>query len=112
MQVNVSPVEPEAEETILPLARERGVAVLANRPFGGGEALRRLAGKPLPAWAAEAGCASWAQIFLKWILANPAVTCAIPATGKVRHLEDNMAAGTGRLPDEKLRRRMAEAVAG
>jgi len=112
VQVNYSPVEPGAGESILPLARDRGVAVLANRPFGGGGALRRLAGAPLPSWAAEAGCASWAQIFLKWILANPAVTCAIPATGKLRHLEDNLAAGTGPLPDEELRRRMAEAVAG
>jgi len=112
VQVNYSPVEPGAGETILPLARERGVAVLANRPFGGGEALRRLAGAPLPSWAAEAGCASWAQVFLKWILANPAVACAIPATSKLRHLEDNMASGAGPLPDEKLRRRMAEAVAG
>ena len=112
VQVNVSPVEREAEETILPLARERGVAVIANRPFGGGEALRRLAGKPLPPWAEGAGCASWAQLFLKWILANPAVTCVIPATSKVRHVEDNLAAGAGPLPDEKFRRRMAEAIAG
>ncbi len=112
VQVNYSPVEPWAEKTILPLARDRGVAVLANRPFGGGEALRRLGGTPLPPWAAEAGCASWAQLFLRWILANPLVTCVIPATSKVRHLEDNMAAGAGPLPDETLRRRMAEAVAG
>lgn len=112
VQVNLSPVEREAEETVLPLARERGVAVIANRPFGGGEALRRLAGRSLPPWAEEAACASWAQVFLKWILANPAVTCVIPATSKVRHVEDNMAAGAGPLPDEKLRRRMAEAIAG
>ena len=111
VQVNVSPVEAEAEKTILPLARERGVAVLANRPFGGGTALRRLAGTPLPPWAPEAGCASWAQIFLKWILANPAITCVIPATSKVRHLEENMAAAEGALPDEALRSRMAEAIA-
>ena len=111
VQVNYSPVEREAEATILPLARQRGVAVLANRPFGGGEALRRLAGRPLPAWAPEAGCASWAQIFLKWILANPAITCVIPATSKVRHLEENLAAGEGALPDEALRSRMAAAVA-
>jgi diketogulonate reductase-like aldo/keto reductase len=111
VQVNVSPVEAEAEKTILPLARERGVAVLANRPFGGGTALRRLAGTPLPPWAPEAGCASWAQIFLKWILANPAITCVIPATSKVRHLEENMAAGEGALPDEALRSRIVEAIA-
>ena len=111
VQVNVSPVEAEAEKTILPLARERGVAVLANRPFGGGTALRRLAGTPLPPWAPEAGCASWAQIFLKWILANPAITCVIPATSKVRHLEENMAAAEGALPDEALRSRMAGAIA-
>jgi len=112
VQVNYSPVERDSEEAILPIARKKGIAVIANRPFGGGGALRRLAGKALPRWAAEAGCASWAQVFLKWILANPAVTCVIPATGKLRHLEDDLAAGTGPLPDEALRRRMAEAIAG
>ncbi|HEX5854663.1 MAG TPA: aldo/keto reductase [Thermoanaerobaculia bacterium] len=110
LQVNCSLAEREAEERILPLAREKGVAVLVNRPFGGGEALRRALGKPLPAWAAEFDCTSWAQFFLKWILANPAVTCAIPATSRRAHLDDDLDAALGRLPDEKLRRRMAEAL--
>ena len=67
--------------------------------------------KPLPDWAAEFDCRSWAQFFLKWIIANPAITCAIPATDKPRHLEDNMQGGIGQLPDPKLRRRMAELIA-
>jgi diketogulonate reductase-like aldo/keto reductase len=110
LQVNYSPAEPEAAARILPLAAERGVAVLANRPFGGGNALRRLSGKPLPDWAAEFDCATWAQFFLKWIVGHPAITCAIPATNKLRHLDDNMSAASGRLPDEKMRKRMAEAL--
>lgn len=110
LQVNYSLAEREAEERILPLARERGVAVLVNRPFGGGEALKRALGKPLPAWAAELDCTSWAQFFLKWILANPAVTCAIPATHRRAHLDDDLDAGLGRLPDEKLRRRMVDVL--
>jgi diketogulonate reductase-like aldo/keto reductase len=110
LQVNYSLAEREAEKRILPLAREKGVAVLVNRPFGGGEALRRALGKPLPAWAAEFDCRSWAQFFLKWILADPAVTCAIPATSKRAHLDDDLDAALGRLPDEKVRRRMVDAV--
>lgn len=109
LQVNYSLAEREAERRILPLAREKGVAVLVNRPFGGGEALRRVLGRALPAWAAELDCTSWAQFFLKWILANPAVTCAIPATSKRAHLDDDLDAALGRLPDEKLRRRMVDA---
>lgn len=111
LQINYSVFEPDAAERILPLAAERGVAVIANRPFGGGQAFRRVAGQAVPSWAADFDCASWAQFFLKWILANPAVTCAIPATDKVRHLEDNMQGGIGRLPDAALRRRMDEVVA-
>jgi len=110
LQVNYSLAEREAEERILPLARERGVAVLVNRPFGGGEALKRALGKPLPAWAAEFDCTSWAQFFLKFVLANPAVTCAIPATRQRVHLDDDLDAAFGRLPDEKLRRRMVDAL--
>ena len=90
------------------LARERGVAVLINRPFASGDLFARVRAKPLPDWAAEFECKSWAQFLLKWILGNAAVTCAIPATGNVRHLEDNMAAGVGRLPDEKMRQRMVD----
>ncbi|MFI5120313.1 MAG: aldo/keto reductase [Thermoanaerobaculia bacterium] len=109
LQVNYSLAEREAQRRILPLAREKGVAVLVNRPFGGGEALKRALGKPLPAWAAEIDCTSWAQFFLKWILADPAVTCVIPATSRPAHLDDDLDAALGRLPDEKLRRRMADA---
>jgi diketogulonate reductase-like aldo/keto reductase len=110
VQINYSLMEPEAEQSVLPLARERGVAVIANRPFGAGNLFSKVRSKPLPDWAAEFDCRSWAQFFLKWIVANPAVTCAIPATDKARHLEDNMQGGIGRLPDAKMRRRMAEFV--
>ena len=110
LQINYSVMESEAEERVLPLAQERGVAVIANRPFGSGDLFGKVRSKPLPDWAAEFDCRSWAQFFLKWIIANPAITCAIPATDKPRHLEDNMQGGIGRLPDAKLRRRMAELV--
>jgi diketogulonate reductase-like aldo/keto reductase len=110
LQINYSLMEPEAEEPILPLAQERGIAVIANRPFGSGDLFGKVRSKPLPDWAAEFDCRSWAQFFLKWIVANPAITCAIPATDKPRHLEDNMQGGIGRLPDAKMRRRMAELV--
>jgi diketogulonate reductase-like aldo/keto reductase len=111
LQINYSLGEREAEKEILPLAQERGVAVLVNRPFGGGDLFSRVRQKPLPEWAGEFDCRSWAQFLLKWIIAHPAVTCAIPATGNVRHLEDNMQAGLGRLPDPKLRSRMINAIA-
>jgi aryl-alcohol dehydrogenase-like predicted oxidoreductase len=111
LQINYSLGEREAEKTILPLAQDRGVAVLVNRPFGGGDLFSRVRQNPLPDWAGEFDCRSWAQFLLKWIIAHPAVTCAIPATGNVRHLEDNMWAGVGRLPDAKLRLRMADAIA-
>ena len=81
VQINYSLMEREAEERILPLAKERGVAVIINRPFGGGNLFERACAEKLPEWAAEFDCKSWAQFFLKWIIANPAVTCAIPATG-------------------------------
>jgi len=110
LQINYSLMEPEAEERVLPLAQERGVAVIANRPFGAGDLFSKVRSKQLPDWAAEFECRSWAQFFLKWIVANPAITCAIPATDKPRHLEDNIQGGIGRLPDAKLRRRMAEFV--
>jgi diketogulonate reductase-like aldo/keto reductase len=110
VQINYSLMEREAEEKILPLAQERGIAVIVNRPFGGGDLFDRVRSKSLPEWSADFDCRSWAQFFLKWIIANPAVTCAIPATGKTRHLEDNMQAGIGRLPDTKMRQRMVEIV--
>jgi aryl-alcohol dehydrogenase-like predicted oxidoreductase len=111
LQINYSIMEREAERRILPLANERGVAVIVNRPFGGGNLFSRVRGKPLPDFAREIDCTSWAQFFLKWIVAHPAVTCAIPATNNIQHLEDNMRAGVGRLPDAKLRQRMVEALA-
>ena len=110
LQINYSLGEREAEKEILPLAQERGVAVLINRPFGGGNLFSQVRQKQLPGWAAEFDCHSWAQFLLKWIIAHPAVTCVIPATGNVRHLEDNMQAGIGKLPDVKLRARMVETV--
>ena len=110
LQINYSLLEREAEKEILPLAQERGVAVLVNRPFGGGNLFSRVREKPLPPWAAELDCQSWAQFLLKWIIAHPAVTCAIPATSKARHLADNMQGGVGRLPDEKTRQRMVELI--
>jgi diketogulonate reductase-like aldo/keto reductase len=110
IQINYSLMEREAGEHLLPLAQERGIAVIVNRPFGGGDLFNRVRSKPLPEWAAESDCQSWAQFFLKWIIANPAVTCAIPATDKARHLEDNIQAGIGRFPDTKMRQRMVEVV--
>jgi aryl-alcohol dehydrogenase-like predicted oxidoreductase len=97
-----------AERRLLPLAAERGVAVLVNRPFGGGSLLSGLGGTPLPVWAAELGCTSWAQCALKFVLGHPAVTCVIPATSRVEHLRDNVAAGVGPLPDAALRLQMAK----
>ena len=110
VQINYSLMEPEAENRILPLAQERAIAVIVNRPFGGGDIFDRVRSKPLPDWAAEFDCRTWAQFFLKWIVAHPAVTCAIPATDKPRHVEDNMRGGIGRLPDASMRRRMVETV--
>lgn len=108
VQVNYSLEEPEAAETLLPLAHDKRAAVLVNRPFGSGRMFGRVRGKPLPPWAAELGIASWAQYFLKWILGHPAVTCVIPATGNPQHMVDDIAGGIGALPDEAMRRRMAQ----
>lgn len=110
VQINYSVGERGAERRILPLARERGIAVIANRPFAEGSLLARLRGRALPAWAREIDCESWAQLLLKFVIAHPAVTCAIPATSRPEHLRDNMKAGLGRLPDEKMRARIAEAA--
>lgn len=107
LQVNYSVGEREAERRLLPLAQERGVAVIVNRPFGGGSLLRRLRDRPLPAWAAELGCETWGQLLLKFVVSHPAVTCAIPATSRVAHLQDNMKAGDGPLSDDELRARIA-----
>ncbi len=110
IQINYSVGEREAERRLLPMALERGVAVIANRPFAGGDLFRRLRNRPLPAWAAEIDCTSWAQILLKFAISHPAITCTIPATSKVTHLRDNMKAGSGPLPDEKLRGRIITEV--
>ena len=112
LQINYSLDEREADERLLPLAREKKIAVIVNRPFGQGSLFRRVRGKTLPAWAqAELGVQSWAQYFLKWIVGHPAVTCAIPGTGKPEHMRDNLAAGVGPLPDASQRARMAESLA-
>ena len=102
-----------AETALLPVAAERKVAVIVNRPFEDGGMFRRVRGRALPEWAGEFDCASWAQLFLKYIIAEPAVTCAIPATSNPKHMEDDLKAGTGRLPDAKQRqqsRRMWDAL--
>jgi len=96
-----------AETRLLPLAAERGVAVIINRPFDSGSLFRRVRGKALPAWASEFGCATWSQFFLKYILGHAAVTCVIPGTARPDHARDIVAAGIGRLPDEGQRKRMA-----
>ena len=111
VQVNYSLGEREADRRILPLARDRGLAVLANRPFAEGGLFQRVRDTPLPPWAAEIGCESWAQFFLKWVLGHAAVTCVIPATSRVAHLEDNMKAGTGPLPDAATREKMTAVAA-
>lgn len=111
LQVNYSLAEREAEQRVLPFAADHEVAVLINRPFGGGSLFREVRNKPLPPFAKEIGCASWAELFLKFVIAHPAVTCAIPATSKVEHLRQNMRAAKGPMPDEKMRQRIAEAVA-
>ncbi len=111
VQLNYSFTEPDAERRLLPLAADKGIAVLANRPFENGAMFRRVKGKPLPEWAHEFDCKSWAQFSLKYILAHPAVTCVIPATSNPDHLVDNMGAGLGVLPDARTRRRMREYVA-
>ena len=111
VQVTYNPVDREIESRILPLARDRGIAVIANRPFQEGALLRRIGRHPLPPWAAEIGAASWAQLLLKWIVAEPAVTCVIPATSRVAHVVENLRAGGGLLPDAALRRRISGHVA-
>ncbi len=111
VQINYSVAEREAERELFPLARERGIRILANRPFGGGKLLADLKSKPLPAFAAELDCTSWAQLLLKFVITHPAVTCAIPATSKVAHLRDNLSAARGRMPDERQRAEIAAAAA-
>jgi diketogulonate reductase-like aldo/keto reductase len=110
VQLSYNLLDREAEERLLPLARERGIAVLVNRPFREGALLRQLQRQPLPAWAGEIGCTSWAQVALKFVVSHPAVTCAIPATSSVAHVRENMASASGPMPDEAFRKRMADHV--
>jgi diketogulonate reductase-like aldo/keto reductase len=110
VQFSYNAVDREVEERLLPLAADRGLAVIINRPFGEGALFHRLMGHPLPPWAAEIDCTSWAQFLLKFIISHPAVTCAIPATRRVDHMEENMAVLRGRMPDAKMRVRMARHV--
>ena len=106
VQLTYNLLDREAEQRLLPLAAERGIAVIVNRPFQRGSLFGRLRGKPLPPWAAEFDCSKWAQYLLKFVVSHPAVTCAIPATSRVDHMIENMGAGLGRLPDAAMRRRM------
>lgn len=108
VQFNFSMAEPAAEERLLRVAADLKIAVIVNRPFAQASLFSRVKGKPLPEWANEFDCASWAQFFLKWILGHEAVTCVIPASRKVEHVTDNCLAGKGRLPDASQRRRMMD----
>jgi diketogulonate reductase-like aldo/keto reductase len=110
VQLTYNLLDREAESRLLPLASERGIGVIVNRPFRRGGLFDALAGKPLPAWAGEIGCNSWAHFFLKFILSHPAVTCAIPATTRVDHMQENLQAARGEMPDPATRRRMIDYV--
>ncbi|GJH27152.1 aldo/keto reductase [Caballeronia novacaledonica] len=111
VQINYAANDRDAEARLLPLAAERGVAVIVNQPFGGGSLLASLRNRPLPAFAQELGCASWAQLLLKFVLGNAAVTCVIPGTGRPEYMIDNARAGIGIYPDAAMRQRIADAVA-
>jgi diketogulonate reductase-like aldo/keto reductase len=110
IQVTYNAVERDSEKRILPLARERGMAVIINRPFAEGPLVRRAKRHPLPAWAKDIDCSNWAQILLKFIVSHPAVTCAIPATTRFDHVRENIGASYGWLPDEALRKRIVAQV--
>lgn len=112
VQLTYNVLDREAEQRLLPLARERGIAVIVNRPFQGGRLFQRYQSEPLPDWAGDAGCSNWAEFFLKFIVSHPAVTCAIPATTKVEHMKENMGALKGNLPDERQRKQMIDYVSG
>ena len=100
----------EVEQRLLPLAKEKGIAVIANRPLGGGSLFDRCANKPLPAWAVEIGCTNWAQFFLKFVVSHPAITCAIPATTQMAHMHENMGAARGVLPNNAMRAKMLKYI--
>lgn len=110
VQVTYNPLDREIEQRILPLARDRRIAVIANRPFREGALIRSLARERLPAWAGELGAGSWAQFILKFIISHPAVTCAIPATSQVAHVRENLAAAAEPLPDPATRERMVQYI--
>jgi diketogulonate reductase-like aldo/keto reductase len=110
VQVTYNVVDREIEERILPLAQDRGIGVIVNRPFQEGHLVRQLVRHPLPKWVGETGASNWAQFILKFILSHPAVTCAIPATTRVDYVRENLTAATGMLPEEALRQRMAAYV--
>lgn len=112
VQFTYNIIDREAERRLLPLAAERGLAVIINRPFRRGELFDRFERHPLPDWAAEFDCENWAQFFLKFVTSHPAVTCAIPATSRVDHMQENMGALHGRLPDQAMRQRMVAYVEG
>ena len=110
VQVTYNPVDRKVEEYLLPLAYDRGIAVIVNRPFRGGSLLDQLEGEPLPEFAAELEVESWAQLILKYLIAHPSVTCPIPATTNPAHAAENMRAATGRLPDDKMREQIAAVI--
>lgn len=106
VQVTYNVLDRQVEDRILPLARDRGIGVIINRPFREGALIKKVMRHPLPTWASDVDCANWAQVILKFIVSHPAVTCAIPATTSVAHVRENMGAALGRLPDDPMRRRM------
>ncbi|WP_082508652.1 aldo/keto reductase [Burkholderia sp. Leaf177] len=110
VQINYAADDRVAEETLLPLAKERGIGVIVNQPFGGGGLLGRLKDKPVPEWSKDIGCTTWAQLLLKFVLSHPAVTCVIPGTGRPEYMRDNVRAGFGSYPDESMRKQIAAAV--
>ncbi|MFT4435121.1 aldo/keto reductase [Caballeronia sp. 15715] len=110
VQINYAADDRAAEERLLPLARERGIGVIVNQPFGGGGLLGKLKGQPVPEWGKAIGCTSWAQLLLKFVLAHPAVTCVIPGTGRPEYMRDNVRAGFGSYPDQSMRKRIAATV--
>ena len=110
VQFSYNIIDREVENSLLPLAQKRGIGVIINRPFQRGDLIEKLAGKPLPAWAAQIDCSTWPQFLLKFVVSHPAVTCAIPATSQVEHLKENMLACYNRLPDMAMRQRMIDYV--
>jgi len=112
VQLDYSANDRSAEQRLLPLAAERGFAVIVNQPFGSGELIRSVIDKPLPAWAGDIDCQSWPQILLKFVLAHPAVTCVVPGTGRPEHMRDNVRAGFGRYPDAAMRAKIVASVSG